>query len=1006
MKKSLIRVFIVCLLTGCITQKLMGQALGVGLLTQNITPVTPQTWNFITYGGKPFDLHTGTVGVTIPIYTYEDRDFTLPISLSYASNGFRPNAQADIVGYDWHLNVGGIITREKRGLPDEYKHGIGSDYQYGFYEYHKLNSDLTPYETGQRTQNDKVTLWKKGDTGKYELEPDVFRFNFMGYRGAFQMGEKQKVYVYDTNFPCGELIVEIKVETVKEYNNNNRYFSFILTTGDGMKYYFGQNKYSIDCVKSFNSGTDTGIFDDDGYHINLNNNTVCDPDAEATTWHLDKIVAPNGREIIFNYSHSDRNIITYYTQKFCTSYKSNGEIVSSMRPMVGRYYTSSAILGSIVSGNWRAIFRYEKRDGIYKKEKSRNNGDFIVSSDILRSINIYNIKDSGRDTLKTCILNYCGGQKMLLQDVDISGEGTYTMNYYNEDKINIIPAINTFEIDHWGYWNNNSSITAENFLPHINTQLSGSINPLESNPDVELPGERNSNYQATMWGMLTDIKYPTGGSSHFEYESHDYGKAVKHCPTLNTSLDDYAPILVEESGIAGGVRIKSIEDFDESSQSVSKKTYIYKVLDISSGILLKYPRYRVVLRGVNRNNPADFSDLAYVIRDDFNVYKYEKSNVEYSCVLEKYDDGSYTEYKFNSYDNVPDGTVYDKYNEFQPMPPFYSEQISPDNVNGTHNLLKTPTSFNSERGKLLSKVKYDNTANIINGVQYFYNNSTTFVESPMYIPYISCYKRKDKIDNFTLDSVVYYKNNMIFKKVGYRYNAAKQLSRQIEYNSNGSKITTFYDYVKDKQDYNTAEEKMIERNIIKYPLQEYKILRFDHIPDNYVVDYNRVKYSVVNNLVLPKEVYKAYLDELWSRDVEELSTYKDLTLSAYDQYGNVTEVKDKLNRYTCYIWSSNGLYLLAKIVNASLSTVNTLLANAPESQDVVKLSSDKETTLRNNLPNAMITTYEYKPYVGITSITDPNGCKITYEYNSTGKLCAEYDHEGNIIRKYDYSTDK
>lgn len=199
---------------------------------------------------------------------------------------------------------------------------------------------------------------------------------------------------------------------------------------------------------------------------------------------------------------------------------------------------------------------------------------------------------------------------------------------------------------------------------------------------------------------------------------------------------------------------------------------------------------------------------------------------------------------------------------------------------------------------------------------------------------------------------------------------------------------------------------MIERNIIKYPLREYKILRFDNIPDNYVVDYNRVKYSVVNNLVLPRQVDKAYLDELESRDVEQLSTYNDQTFSAYDVYGNITEVKDKLNRYTCYIWGSNGLYLLAKIVNASLSAVNTLLANAPESQDTIKLSSDKETMLRNNLPNAMITTYEYKPYVGITSITEPNGCKITYEYNSTGKLCAEYDHEGNIIRKYDYSTDK
>lgn len=997
MKRSTLKLLVIFIICSNQTFNLFGNYRINGLLP-NYIPIDPQTWNFITYGGKPFDLHTGTIGVTIPIYTYEDRDFTLPISLNYASNGFRPNAQADIVGYDWHLDVGGIITREKRGLPDEYKLCVESGYQYGFYEYHKLERGLTTLVTSQFTQNDRAILWKIDETGKYEIEPDVFRFNFMGYRGTFQMGEKQKIYVYDTNFPNGELNVEVQVI-------DGHYFYFILTTGDGMKYCFGENKYSIDCVKEFNQGTELGIFDEND-HVNLNNNTVNDSDAEAIAWHLDKIVAPNGREVIFNYSQSDRNIITHYLQTFCNSYKNDGSYLSRQSPISSRYYTSSAKLESIIIGNWQTVFKYDKRAGKYAKEKSKNAGDFIVSSDILKSINIYNIKDSGREVLKNCTLDYCGGQKMLLHNVNISGDGAYIMTYYDEDNVNIIPEVNTHEIDHWGYWNNNKHfIMSNDLLPIKDLNWNGRLNPQESNPDIIFSNVRDSNHKAAMWGMLTDIKYPTGGYSHFEYEPHDYGKAVKHCPTLNTSLDDYAPTLVEESGIAGGVRIKSIEDFDEKSQSVSKKTYTYKTLDISSGILLKYPRYRIVMPMVTRKSGSS-SDLVFIIRNDFCVYKYEKSNVEYRCVLEEYDDGSYTEYIFNSYENVPDVLEYEKYSEYQLDKNWYLYQISDTYVNGAHNLLKTPTSFSSERGKLLSQVKYDKNKNIINGVKYFYNNSASFVESPMYIPYISCYKRKDKIDNFTLDSVVYYKNNMIFKKIGYRYNDAKQLSQQIEYNSNGSKITTFYDYVKDKQDYNTAEEKMIERNIIKYPLQEYKILRFDHIPDNYVVDYNRVKYSVVNNLVLPKEVYKAYLDELWSRDVEELSTYKDLTLSAYDQYGNVTEVKDKLNRYTCYIWSSNGLYLLAKIANASLSTVNTLLASAPESQDTVKLSSDKETTLRNNLPNAMITTYEYKPYVGITSITEPNGCKITYEYNSTGKLCAEYDHEGNIIRKYDYSTDK
>ena len=64
-------------------------------------PIAPQVWSFMVYGNNPFDLYTGTVGVSIPIYTYNDRDFKVPITLSYSSNGFKPNKQSDIVGYDW-----------------------------------------------------------------------------------------------------------------------------------------------------------------------------------------------------------------------------------------------------------------------------------------------------------------------------------------------------------------------------------------------------------------------------------------------------------------------------------------------------------------------------------------------------------------------------------------------------------------------------------------------------------------------------------------------------------------------------------------------------------------------------------------------------------------------------------------------------------------------------------------------------------------------------------------
>jgi YD repeat-containing protein len=58
--------------------------------------------------------------------------------------------------------------------------------------------------------------------------------------------------------------------------------------------------------------------------------------------------------------------------------------------------------------------------------------------------------------------------------------------------------------------------------------------------------------------------------------------------------------------------------------------------------------------------------------------------------------------------------------------------------------------------------------------------------------------------------------------------------------------------------------------------------------------------------------------------------------------------------------------------------------------------------LRTQLPDAQITTYTYKPLVGMTSMTDPRGVKIFYEYDDFNRLKCIKDNNGNIIQKFDY----
>lgn len=53
-------------------------------------------------------------------------------------------------------------------------------------------------------------------------------------------------------------------------------------------------------------------------------------------------------------------------------------------------------------------------------------------------------------------------------------------------------------------------------------------------------------------------------------------------------------------------------------------------------------------------------------------------------------------------------------------------------------------------------------------------------------------------------------------------------------------------------------------------------------------------------------------------------------------------------------------------------------------------------------PNGQITTYTYKPLVGMTSMTDAKGMTIYYEYDSFGRIKLEKDHLNKVVKSYDY----
>jgi YD repeat-containing protein len=118
---------------------------------------------------------------------------------------------------------------------------------------------------------------------------------------------------------------------------------------------------------------------------------------------------------------------------------------------------------------------------------------------------------------------------------------------------------------------------------------------------------------------------------------------------------------------------------------------------------------------------------------------------------------------------------------------------------------------------------------------------------------------------------------------------------------------------------------------------------------------------------------------------------------SYDTYGNIRESRPAgSNTPTVYLWGYKHQYPIAKIENATYEQVISALGYSNDSQ-VETLANKNEptasdwTTINNlrtntNLSRAQVTTYTYKPLIGIQTVTDSRGVKTTYEYDSFGRL--------------------
>lgn len=132
-------------------------------------------------------------------------------------------------------------------------------------------------------------------------------------------------------------------------------------------------------------------------------------------------------------------------------------------------------------------------------------------------------------------------------------------------------------------------------------------------------------------------------------------------------------------------------------------------------------------------------------------------------------------------------------------------------------------------------------------------------------------------------------------------------------------------------------------------------------------------------------------------------------INRYDQYGHVLEAEQENGLKKSFVWGYNNTQIIAEIDNIAYSSIpEALITAAQTASNGVNEASllTALTNLRNatQLADAFITTYTYKPLVGVLSVTDPRGYIMRYLYDASNRQTDVIDQDGNIITKKTYNT--
>lgn len=461
-----------------------------------VIPPSPTVANLMNFEEVPVDYYTGQPDISIPLFNKQlNSELSLPVVLKYNTMGVRIEQRSGWTGTGWSLDVGGVVSRTIRGIPDELPSSGAYDNKTGLFHL----PDFWNWENvSDSIKNTFIWNVNGSPTAIYDSEPDLYQFNMPGISGRF-------VIVYEgSSYIAKQLSLDQKLDIQVNMNSTTKKVNgFTITDANGYKYTFG----------IVSSAIETTVYEDHTIIKPRNPLEIAAPvestnlPSANTAWHLTSIKTSNGVELAgFTYGN--------YPETYNTPFsRTDNELLN---PQSHQYTIQSSYNLGIYRPLWvmtttEVTTQTKKLLKVTFTDKTTLNFELSTLGSHPENGGVYLNKIQMKDRLLNNVRAYSfsydttsENNRLWLVSVDGGNGQQYYLEYFEKEDL---PGFDGRH-DAWGY-NNGDFRSSDDY------------------------GYNYYDFNAVKRGLLTKIIYPTGGTKTFTWEPHTFTYEG------NIEIDDY-----------------------------------------------------------------------------------------------------------------------------------------------------------------------------------------------------------------------------------------------------------------------------------------------------------------------------------------------------------------------------------------------------------------------------------------------------------------------------------